>query len=247
MNPDIVYVVKQGETNPALRYSLRSLSNLPHGRVWIAGYKPRWVTNVEHLPLRQTRTKYENSTANLLAAATHDDVSEEFVYFNDDFFVIQPMASIPILHRGPVSHVVDYYLSKYRHRRNAGAYVDGMVRTADILTGLGVDEPLSYEVHAPLPMTKTGFREAVRTASGHGITALHKRTLYGNLHGLGGEVGFPGADQEGDCKIFKDGMKWSPDWPFLSSGGAVLQNGEVGRFVRSLFPDPSPYEVPDAD
>lgn len=42
---DILYLCRPGE-NLELRYSLRSLRNVPHGRVWIFGDCPDWVTNV---------------------------------------------------------------------------------------------------------------------------------------------------------------------------------------------------------
>ena len=34
---DIVYFVKDTDTNEELRYSLRSLANFPHGKVWFYG------------------------------------------------------------------------------------------------------------------------------------------------------------------------------------------------------------------
>ena len=71
MTPDIVYVVRPGERNEELRYSLRSLSNLPHGRVWIAGYMPKWVTGVEHIPSPAKPGSHVHAKANLRAACQH--------------------------------------------------------------------------------------------------------------------------------------------------------------------------------
>ncbi|MFF3129757.1 hypothetical protein ACFVRD_48125 [Streptomyces sp. NPDC057908] len=52
--PDIVYVVRPWNQNEQLRYSLRTLANLPHRRVWIAGYCPTWVgPDVGRIPVAQ--------------------------------------------------------------------------------------------------------------------------------------------------------------------------------------------------
>lgn len=50
-NYDIVYFVKESAKNEELRYSLRSLKNFPHGRVWFYGYCPSF--------LKPDKCKYE--------------------------------------------------------------------------------------------------------------------------------------------------------------------------------------------
>lgn len=108
MLPDIVYPVRPGTINEELRYSLRSLANVPHGRVWIAGHRPPWARGVGHIPVPPQATKYLGSTANLRAAVEHPEVAEEFLYFNDDFFVMTAVQEVPALHRGPVDRVEAY-------------------------------------------------------------------------------------------------------------------------------------------
>src|SRR5690606_40360720 len=91
------------------------------------------VTGVQTCAL-PISTKYQNSTANLLTACTHDDVADEVIYMNDDFFILRPLDRIPHLHMGPVENRVRYYDTKYERRVNgAGRYRDGMVQTADLL------------------------------------------------------------------------------------------------------------------
>jgi hypothetical protein len=232
---DIVYVVGPGEPNDELRYSLRSLRNLPHGQVWIVGHKPRWVRNVQHLPTRQARTKYENSTANLLTACTHPDVSARFVYFNDDFFVWNPVAEVPVLHRGPVEPVRRSYERRYGRGPVGKSWRGGMGQTAALLDSWGVDPVLSYELHIPMLLDKQRMVDAIRKASPAGIVALHKRTLYGNLYRIGGEC----AD---DCKVFSTAHRWTDDQPFLSTSDRVFRAGRVRQAIEARFPKPSPYE-----
>jgi hypothetical protein len=61
--PDLVYVVREGDRNNELRHSLRSVvANVPHRLVWIAGYKPGWVSDlVGYIPMAQRGTKWQNS------------------------------------------------------------------------------------------------------------------------------------------------------------------------------------------
>ncbi|GAA2946000.1 MULTISPECIES: hypothetical protein [Streptomyces] len=227
-HPDIVYVVRPGEHNPQLRYSLRSLANLPHRQVWVAGHCPAWVRDVGAIPVPGQPTKYLSSTANLRAAAEHPDVAEDFLLFNDDFFVMQPIGVMPVLHRGPVNQVEGYYAA-----RAQGKYLRGLRETRALLADLGVPAPLSYELHVPMPMTKTRALETLDT--GQHLDVLHKRTLYGGLYSLGGR-------HITDPKILTRGNHFSRAAPFLSTMPDTFNYGQVGAFIRARFPTPSPYE-----
>jgi hypothetical protein len=226
--PDIVYPVRPGNTNQELRYSLRSLAHLPHGRVWIAGHRPPWVRGVGHIPMPPQATKYLGSTANLRAAVEHPDVAEAFILMNDDFFVMIPVKEVPVLHRGPVDRVEAYYASRGR-----GLYLQGLRDTKALLADLGYPAPLSYEVHVPMPMTKTRAREALKVG-GH-LPVLHKRTLYGVMHRVGGR-------QISDPKILTRSPRFLRESVFLSTMPDTFARGVVGHFIRERFPAPGPYE-----
>jgi hypothetical protein len=225
---DVVYVVGPSERNDELRFSLRSLAaHLPHDRVWIAGRRPRWVSEeVGHIPVRQTGSRWRNSTVNLRAACEHPEVSGQFLYVNDDMFLMEPISEVPVLHRGPLEEVLA------ATRRSL--YRQGAMDTAALMRRLGVPEPyLSYELHIPLPVEKAGMLEALD--AGRALPVLHKRTLYGNLHGVGGE-------QVEDVKV-RGLSEDPPEGPWLSSTDAAFHRGEVGRRIKAAFPDVCRYEV----
>lgn len=232
--PDIVVPVREGPVNQQLRYALRSwCANLPHRHVWIVGHLPRWVVGVRHIPTVQTRagaTKYKNTTMAVRAACENPDVSDPFVLCNDDFFVLQPLADgVPVLHRGPVASVEEYYAT-----RGYGAYLRGMRETRDLLVRLGVDEPLSYELHVPLEVGKAGMLQALD--AGRHLEVLHKRTMYGCLNRIGGE-------QAADVKILHRAPRGFSDQDvFLSTMPDSFTNGAVGRLIRSRFPLACRYE-----
>jgi hypothetical protein len=233
--PDVVIPVRPGDDNEELRYALRSLRLLPHRRVWIAGYLPGWVRNVGHVHVRQQGTKYRNSTANLVAACRNGDVAEDFVLWNDDFFLLGPVERVEPMHRGEVRDVHAYYAARYRD----SDYMRGMRMTADILWRLGVKHPLSYELHVPMPMTKSGFLEAHAKATVRGMpapVALHKRTLYGNLAELGGE-------RVEDVKVWDRQADWAPGpLPYVSTTESIFSTHPAGAHVRELHSEPGPYE-----
>jgi len=85
---DIVYLVKKTkDDNIELRYSLRSLSNIKHDRVFFVWYKPKWIKNIIHIPYEDRNTKFEN------VKDKHKIISEldieDFIYMNDDFYFLE--------------------------------------------------------------------------------------------------------------------------------------------------------------
>lgn len=229
---DILWLVRAGDSNEELRFSMRSVAaNLPHDRVWIAGYRPKWVSSeVRHIAVHQQTlgTKYQRSLANLLAACSHPKVSDEFVRFDDDFFVLKPMESIPVLHRGLLDEIANDYA-----RRGSGQYLKGMRATEKLLVGLGFSDILSYELHAPMTFDKEKLAEVLRLPLQHGLKTkcLHPRTLYGNYWHVGGE----------ESHDFKSNT--FQDWPFLSTNDGQFKRDAIGRHIREMFPEPCRYEA----
>ena len=232
---DVVYVVKQGDRNEELRHSLRSLVNLPHERVWIAGYKPRWVTSVEYVPVHQCRSKWENSTANLLAACADDGLSDRFAFFNDDFHVVERIDAVPVLH----GESFDTLLAAYCNTKSR--YANGMRAARELLASLGHEAPLSYELHVPVVLEKSRVLELFDEVARHGTrfsaaAAIAKRTLYGNAWSVGGVL----AE---DVKVYSPGDRWAVRGPFVSTTQGSFQ-GSCGNQLRAMFPNPGPYETP---
>lgn len=228
---DIVVPVREGAANEALRYALRSwAANLPHRRVWLVGYRPPWAYDVEHIPTHQAgATKYRNTTAAVRAVCEHPDVSDTFLYCNDDFFVMRRQESMPVFHRGPVREVESYYAT-----RGNGSYLRGLRETRDLLVKLGHEDPLSYELHVPLPITKAGMLHALEVG-GH-LDVLHKRTAYGVLAGIGGT-------RLRDVKVLHRAPRFDTSSAFLSTMPDSFTNGHVGRYIRETFRRPGPYET----
>lgn len=227
---DVVYIVKPGDNNEELRYSLRSLVNLPHRKVWIVGYTPRWVTGVESIPGNIFSAAQWNVIDNLRLAAVNVP-ADRFVIMNDDIFPMQaPELDVP-LYRGPLADQI---------RRSAGWWRDSLEKTYAYLVSQGYDQPISYELHRPVVMERDKLLEIAKLAmSWQTPYPPQWRTLYGNLYKVGGVPASDGKIKSGSRK----------DWrslPVLSTEDISFRVHEVGRVIRATFPQPSPYEGPMA-
>lgn len=226
---DVVYPLKRGSASAfrELRYSLRSLVNVPHGRVFVVGGKPSWLVNATHLPADQQTTKWTDATNNVRTACMSAEVSDPFVLMNDDFFITSRIDGVPVLNRGTVRDVLGEYSAV------PSRYVEGMRETLTVLEGSGFSDPLSFELHVPMVVDKQGFLAALDLGSGVGV--WHKRTAYGALAGLSGE-------RVSDVKVYDYAGRIPSHLPFVSTSNASFLHGVVGKQVRGLFPQVFEYE-----
>lgn len=228
---DIVIPVKDGDVNEHLRYTLRSIAaHVPHRQVWIAGHMPPWVRGVGHIPTRQrANTKYQNSRSNWKAAFDHPDVADDVLIFNDDFFVMKPVESVPPMHRGRLADVYRHFSQRVR----AGRYMLGMEQTMGLLEDLDVPEPLSYELHVPMHINRARYLEVWELANR--IKYPHSRTVYGNYWRLGGQ-------QVSDPKVTTRGPAFPRGVTYLSTLPESFARGHVGVHIRNSLRQPGPYE-----
>lgn len=228
---DIVYLVKDCTENEELTYSLRSLVNIPHDRVFIVGGCPRNIdtSKVIHFPILQTDTKYKNTTNNLKLICNQDNLSEDFILFNDDFFILKPIQIEELnICRGTVREVLKEYKNKY----GFNSYIEGMEQTSIFLNDLGIKDVLSYELHIPMVMNKTNVLKMFSLPFIKCLNVLHKRTMYGNLF-------HKNSKPMKDVKVLDFNTKVEYD-KFLScsdSGWFI-----ICKYIRNLFPDKSIYE-----
>ena len=224
--PDIVYVVRPGDKNEELRYSLRSLRNLPHGKVWIAGYKPTWLGNdIGYIPSQKKPGGHMQAKLNLRAACEHPEVSESFVYMNDDFFIMRPLETLPVMHRGSLADAA-------KNDNMASSYQRAMGKTLAVLAKQGIKDPLMYELHGPMTVTKAGMLEALALCT---YPMIQERTIFGNMQGVGGE-------RRRNHKVRRQDSGWDK-WDFLSTNDNTFRTLPVGEYIRSKFKTAGPYEV----
>jgi hypothetical protein len=238
--PDIVYPLAFLYDYNELRYSLRSLKNLPHGRVFIGGYAPDWLANSTYIfvdkPLDMNRKNHEigNIYAVLanLKAVMDDEVSDDFILMNDDFYILNPLDELPVLHRGPIENVIAEYKAA-----GAKAYLKTMERTRDFLLEQGYTDILSYELHTPMRMNKQKWLKMYDLYQEYPeLHPLHTRTIYGNVYQVGGT-------EIQDVKVYDNDTRLDTSADFVSTENTVFNKGKVGQDIKELFTEPSEYEL----
>ena len=240
---DIVYLVKNNEENDSrdLRYSLRSLQNLPETRVFLVGEKPEWAQNVIHIPVAQTKTKKENVAMNLSAAIHSAEISENFILMNDDFFIMKPIPEIPRLNFGIMKDVINSYDARYPQGSD---YISRMKKLHQLLLSQGFEQPLSYELHVPMQMNKKAIIRLQQERAGSPLYQF--RTYYGNHTHAGGEsvddVKIFLDNTHNPCQYVSDPATYLNSQIFLSTTGGSFDRGAAGEFIRTAFTKKSKYE-----
>lgn len=235
---DVVYMLRDGgrlADYEELRYSLRSLRNLPHRRVWIFGGRPDWLAgNVHHVHVTQGRIKHNNTGLVMTSMAYNGEhISKEFYLFHDDFFITSPIPEVRRLYR-----------SSWKDWLPSQSYPRAM-RTQRLLGEFGKRTTLCYELHLPMVINTEAYRSMVfQIEAVHGANVLcnvQKRSLYGNWVGYGG-------DQYPDPKVrIRDRDAITFPSPYVSTSDTAFSNYRVGGYLRQMFPDPSPYEQPGSE
>jgi len=230
---DFVYFVRHGE-NEELRYSIRSvIKHFPDAKIWVLGNKPDWYTG-NFVPIRNIGEKFTNIANCCYEAARHPEISDPFVWMNDDFFIMKPLESILPLHRGSLKERAD----RYAQGISTSYYNKLLHATYSQLVSRGIEDPLDYDVHMPLVMDKEGTLEALKTTR---IGRTLPRSMYGNLASIGGS-------KVGDVKVysssafaFKSYDYLNGDFPYLSTEDSSFED-VCENVLKDAFPDPSPYE-----
>ena len=89
----------------------------------------------------------------------------------------------------------------------------------------------NYAVHLPMLLEKEKVLEVLNEFDGPMF-----RSLYGNYWDIGG------VDRP-DVKIATNNEKPKEDAQFVSTSDTSFQYGEVGKYLRRIFPDKSKWEV----
>lgn len=231
---DIVYLVKDTPENDELKYSLRSIcQNLPHHKVWLIGGCPTFIdkAKINHVYIEQNSrlTKWNNTNKLLMSVCDNENISDDFVLFNDDFFATKPLENIPCYYDRTLADRINDFALKYPYSR----YVFRLKQTLQTLQRHGINEPLNFELHTPMLFNKTKLKELYRHYGDSGS----KRTIYGNLYYKDQAIQHPDVKCYNiyHCPASKDGL--------VSTTDASFRLGLVGKTIRNRFKQPCKYEM----
>jgi hypothetical protein len=231
---DVVYICRNGE-NEELRYSIRSVEkNLPHANIWVVGGKPKWY-NGKYIQVTQNRSKFQNAKANMKAISKSEEISEDFVLMNDDFFILKPVKKIEYYYGGSLVEKIKYYEATY----SSSTYTNMLKRSLETLRVSGIDNPKDYAIHVPFIMNRVKLQEILPLD-------ISWRLAYGNIHGVGGKIVKTFGDKNKDVKVYmKNGLATSLSNnsisdTFLSTDDNSFEH--LKPMLQKLFPEASSVE-----
>lgn len=229
---DVVYPVKLTRNgNRELRLSLRSLSNIPHRNVYVvAPERIEWLSDdVRFIECPDDHVSYENVNRKLLAACSVDDLSENFVYMNDDIFIMREMTDIPYW---ALSSTLQTRLDEYKVT-GLGIYAQDLMKTKQFLEEYR-QSTIDFESHSPIVFHK-GILEQILTQN---IRLGHRHTLYGNL------TFQKPVYLDKDFKLYFTDGQIDENQPIISTiEEAFTRNCAVSRYLENKFANKSIYEV----
>ena len=229
---DIVYFVKESPSNEELRISLRSVAqNMPHKRVWIFGGCPRGITPDIRVKVKQEGiTKWDRVRNMFQMACENKELTDDFIMFNDDFFVMRPTDHLDVNYRTSLPKHIEMLEANFGNKPSA--YTRLLRRSLSELQRLGLPT-LSYELHIPFIFNKEKMLKMMKAHPDWRST----RTMYGNLYNIGGE-------RMCDVKIFSSKTELDyKNLQFLSTDDSVVNvNNDIWRYIRNQFKHKCEYE-----
>lgn len=218
----VVYTLGTGSFyhDNELRFSLRSvekhLSNVKN--VVIIGRKPEWFKG-DYIPfIEMDQIPDNNIFKKLLFACNSDKVSDNFLFMNDDHFLLDyfDASQFPNYYCGSL----EGYVKRSRVHGNYFQRVRGVA--------LKFPEGKFFDVHTPIMYNKEKFLQ-LKEVYDYQIGMVIK-SLYGNTYALDGK-------EITDCKVTDAPIR---KVPFISTFPRV--SAALFRYIQEQFPLASKYE-----
>jgi hypothetical protein len=203
-----------------LRYSLRSLEQIQFDRVFVIGHNPSFLTNVIHIPYKDTNNRPEyNTMAKICHACKGTDISDDFLLMNDDFYVVRPMHEYPYYYDGTLSQAANVRSRSSDYRQT----IDNTI--------MAIGDGLFFEIHGPILLNKELFPLVMEQFDWTHKEYL-KRSLYCNI-----------LEKEGvEMKDVKDIDLKTLEAPFFSSG-TRLGYGHLKKYLDTMYCEPCRFEI----
>lgn len=215
-----VWSYRRSDTDE-LKYSVRSaIKNLGLEKIVIIGDKPSWFQESEkaiYLPFEPPRnegwTRAFVPWQYLSRLIKADIVHEEFLYFNDDFFVLQPIKDWVNYERD-----LDDYNSKVKQHNHVYH-----LRDMRAIRLLKQQDEHHYNLHIPISLSPDNLKDILSFWYKSGVKDIGFRTYYGNKF-------FTNLPTMSDVKHRASDL-------FFSSSDKFWEY--YGQQYRDMFPDKS--------
>lgn len=201
--------------------------------IHIVGDKPPWLTIgglIQYHPCVDYEPRKNFNVRKKLAYAMQLIPDELFVYMNDDFLLLEEYK--------PVLYSNNYSLDTHSELIGKNStYCQSLLSTRDFLLMNGVQSPISFELHVPMPM-QPNLLFGVLTKILYHPVPVGIRSAYGNLADHSMDV-VPIKDCKIHHRIEEDLRERKA--PFVSFSDASF-TGHLIQHLTDLFPTPAIWE-----
>lgn len=222
---ELVYAIRSFQTN------LKGL-----GDIFIVGKIIKPLRGLKYISCNDEPTgkrKEKNIYRKIMAAIKNPEVSETFIFANDDHILLKEFNAekLPYFHKGTLEQTME---------KNVGDYRKSLNHTRKYL--LSKEKPiLDFDTHFPILYNKKDFCTFVcnnklnwEQPFGYVI-----KSLYTNMAGIKGEFG-------GDCKVqhkmtYSEIVEKVGEKAFFSTSDGCM-NEDMIKFLEEKFPTKSTYE-----
>lgn len=237
---DLVYVLGTGSKwqDNELRYSLRSVEKHVSGyrNLYLVGSCPFWIQNAVHIKMDDLYgyNRDRNIYSKIFVACREKDITEEFLFINDDHFFQKDYvaAEIPYYHKGDL-------FQRMNMRPAADNYRITLSNTYYYLKKHNLPKK-HFDTHTPIIYNKTLFTKALAIPDWEVWYGYVIKSLYCNTLGIEGEY-------LEDCKLDRPYTRFEINQrihgrPLFSIGDNSL-NDDMKATLQELYPTPSQWEV----
>jgi hypothetical protein len=231
---DVVYFVS-AYPNSDLLYSIRSVAeNLEFNKLWIYGGKRSEIKPDEYVERRNQKgaTKWARVRNMYLEVCQNDNITEDFILFHDDFFVLKFVDSLEPEYCATLKKLAETIEGRYGGEKTE--YTAILRRTAEVLQNGGYSTK-SYELHKPFVFNREKMLKILNDyPKEHCI-----RSIYANVYGVGGK-------SAQDVKISQnndDYLAIVKNSDFISTNNDTWEHSSVGNWLRYRFSKPCRFEM----
>jgi len=173
-----------------LRYALRSMCDNLLGleRVWIVGERlPSWAVGLDLLYFKESERSQELKAfrifSKVLFACQHEAVSEDFLFANDDHFILHPIK----IEDFPYHYREEDMIDTINNSTNNVSWKELLRNTREHLINKGLEAKM-FDTHCPIIYNKFQFSLLDRVdwskPHGYGIKSLYANTakISGSLY-----------------------------------------------------------------
>lgn len=155
---DIVIPYTEGATKGIeLKLCIQGIKRfmLNHYNVYIIGDKPSFDGDYIHIPdSDRGRGKQDNIRLKILTAFAHPEITDPFLFMNDDYFLLKEMDAqkVPYLYNKTM-------IQAFHDKRKIGSYKTALQNTVELI---GADA-MHYDIHFPIIYWKDKFKKYVNS------------------------------------------------------------------------------------